>query len=131
MPKSSEWTGHSRVARARLNMEEGSSPWVADHALSGLDRKRHRCIDVVDVGYWGYLVAHPKLSQRSKHPKWFTDCSQSVDRSPWGPVVPCINQDSLPYSYELDRILSVEDRSHVSRVRRKLNRRPSTLTLSA
>ncbi len=115
-----EWKGQSHVIRGRMNMELDSSPWVENHALSGLDRKRSRCLDLVDVGFWGYLIAHPTVDQRSKYPKWFADCSQSVERRPWGAVLPCINQDSIPYSYELDRVLSLEDRSQRAGVQCKL-----------
>ncbi len=110
--KKYEWTSHSRSTRFRLNMEEKSQPWTPTHALSGLDKGRKaRCLDVIDVGYWSYLVANPEAESRSPHPEYFVDCSQGVERRPWGPTLPCINQDSIPYSFELDRVLSLQDRS--------------------
>ncbi len=104
-----EWNHLSKTTRFRMSMEERSTPWTPEHALSGLNRKKPRCLDLADVGYWAYLLATPCASDRKKNPRWFADLSQGVQRKPWGPVLPCLNQDSIPYSYELDRVLSLED----------------------
>jgi hypothetical protein len=85
-------------------------PWTPEHALTGIDRSRPRCIDIIDVAFWAYLVDTPIAAERVKRPKWWVDCSQGVERHPWGSKIPCINQDSVPYSFELDRVLSLEDR---------------------
>ncbi len=109
LKRGNEWTHHSRTVRAKLNMNQDASPWVPDHALSGLDRSKPRRLDAVDVGYWSYLIAYPSQSQRSMCPKWWADLSQGVERTPFGDIIPCITQDSILYSYELDRVLNAQD----------------------
>jgi hypothetical protein len=103
------WPKHSRMVRFAMKMPEGEAPWTGDHSQAGLDMAKKRALDVIDVAFWGYLLAHPQRADRSPTPPWFVDASQAVQRRPWGASLPCLNQDSLPYSFQLDRILSWED----------------------
>lgn len=106
------WMLHTKKKRAQMGMTLDSTPWSGNHGLAGFGKKP-RCIDVIDVAYWAYLVAHPQKCDRSPTPSWWVDASQGVQRAPWGEHLPCINQDSLPFSFKLDRLLSSEDRFKV------------------
>jgi hypothetical protein len=107
-----EWHLHSKRMRNKLDMPQGTSPWTSDHSIAGIDRlSMPRHIDAIDVSYWSYLRSHMCLSERTNPPVWFCDASQSVERKAWGDRLGCFARDSVPYSFQLDRILSAEDPS--------------------
>jgi hypothetical protein len=105
------WPTHSLQIRNRLSMPIDSTPWSAEHSLTGVSKSNLRRVDCCDVAYWAYLVRHDDLSSRTSCPPWWADLSQGVERKSWGELVPSFNQDSLPYSFEVDRVMSAEDRS--------------------
>jgi hypothetical protein len=105
-----KWTSLSRSTRIRCGMPLDCTMWADSHSLSGLDRgKQQRLIEVVEVAHWFYLLDTPRAADRSDDPEWFTDASQGVDRKPWSRNLPCLAQDSVPYSFKLDRVLQSED----------------------
>jgi hypothetical protein len=112
------WNSNSSLARHKLKMPADSAPWSPDHQLTGIMRgSKPRHVDVVDCAFWAYLLAHPNRADRSSSPTWFCDPSQGVERTPWSGSLGCINQDSIPYCFQLDRILTPED-CHVCSVGR-------------
>ncbi len=113
--QSQVWTSNSRAMRIRMSMPLESKIWTEGHSMTGLDRqKKLRAFDCIDLAYWSYLLACPLASQRSPSPSFFCDASQGCLRKPWGVSLPSLNQDSIPYSFRLDRVLSVEDRPSIS-----------------
>ena len=91
-----------------MHMTLDSTPWTGERSVAGITTPRQ--LDCVDIGYWAYLLANPVASTREKYPNWWIDASQNADRRPWGATLPCLNKDSIPYSYKCERVLTVEDR---------------------
>ncbi len=109
------WAHQSLHTRHRMNLPSDATPWTADHTLTGLGKGNPRRVDAIDVAYWSYLIQNPDLSSRSSCPSWFVDASQGVERKNWGSRIPSLQQDSLPYSFQLDRLLDSEDRSDLNK----------------
>ncbi len=108
-----EWLGwheHSVKMRYKMSMPSNMQPWTPHHCLSGV-KQLPRNLDIIGVAYFAWRRASQQGSVAGKDdcPAWFVDISQGVQRSPWGSSPGCINQTSQIYSFELDRVLDVED----------------------
>ncbi len=103
----------ARLPKCRLSYTDSKAmPWIAHHALKGVSQVP-RNLDSIAVGYWAWRLSTNGISSAaglpSDVPDWFTDISQGVQRTPWGPIPSSINQQSKIYSFALDRMLDPED----------------------
>ncbi len=101
------WPSHSHKIRFKLDMPDDLIIWTDDHPMTGVP-KRPRQYDCVQVAYWAWLrsqVGQPRQST----PNWWVDCSQGVQRTPWGPTPGSFQKGSLHYSFYLNRVLDWED----------------------
>ena len=109
-----KWQSHSAVIRASLQVTKEFAPWTsAPHVrLHGVPRKCKRIVDLIDVCYIDALtknMAKPedqRLTTADIVRGLFADCSQAVQRKPWGYCVKTIHTNTLLYSFEADCVLS-------------------------
>ena len=89
-------------------MPANHKPWTGSHRLLGVPKSlgHPRYVDMIQVAYWDWL--RQKKTPKST-PRWFCDITQSIERKPWGEDVSAFAQKSLPYSFELDRVLDGEE----------------------
>jgi hypothetical protein len=102
-----EWKTHSHKARYKLQMMPEEAPWTSNkqNKLRGVP-KTARYYDVVDIAFGAYLKGNPGATGV---PKWSVDISQNPERRCYGEAPGTIAQGSLPYLFELDRVMTAED----------------------
>jgi hypothetical protein len=103
----SKWKQESCKLRHKIGMPHDAMPYVDSSAAGRVLVARQR--DVMAVAYAHYMLELAKQSSVSVPLWWFCDLSQDVSRKPWGANVPMLGQRSLPYSFNLHRLLDPED----------------------
>ncbi len=82
------WIEHSALTRYKMGMPPEAQPWTPFHDLRGVP-KSSRVHDTLQVAYWAWRQNQNTGSpdgNKFEAPKWFCDCSQGVQRIPWGPT---------------------------------------------
>ena len=103
-----KWVDNSVAIREQLEMPTLHTPWIDSHELQGVSRKA-RHLELISVGYYACTKEYPFPALKEGVKKWHCMLDQSIKRMPWGDMLDCIGQKSLPYSYHFDRVYDAED----------------------
>ncbi len=96
---------------AQVGLPRNITPWTPHHHLTGV-RPRKRYLDCLQIAYWAWRKVNSCGTVEggpNDVPSWFCDYTQGCQRTPWGPVPHSINQHSKIYSFQLDRVMDLED----------------------
>ena len=97
-----KWQVHTNRMMGEFGLPIGYQGWSKDHALQGVPSSM-RSRTLIDVA-WGSRPAKARTARG-----FFVDLSQSVARSSsWGTRL-CFRQNTICYSYEVDRVLCARE----------------------
>ena len=108
---SAGWKTHSIKMRSKMGMPVDVKPWTSqDPELTNVS-PTPRCLELLDIAYFGFLQHCQQASKCVSELKWFVDVSQAVQRTPWSVRPGVFTQSAAPYSFHFDRVLDSEDRT--------------------
>ena len=110
------WKAHSVAIRTGLGVTVNFQPWTSKPGISlhGIPCHLARVVDLINCAHIDTMTKNMSLSEDLRKPEadlrkgFVVDCSQAVQRKPWGHYVKTLHTSSMIYSFECDCLLSVK-----------------------